>query len=564
LWNNAVMTSTDPRYNQFFINGQLHVHSMHGTRIDNTGDKSQTSQRFRKRIRIEQGVRRRVVFDMDSPLSGRSVWYLDFNPVPTEVTGHASFFDFEGDNGLPAGALRLRMGGQTLSVSLIDPAGEAHRIASVDMEEAGRQAVPNVRRAFDLRVGTDGIQIFIDGRSVLDTAYVGEESGQTYTFPADDYELLWVAFGYNTVKDGVPYYLVHWDNFGFDGPVVDQRVVHNYVTRIAGSDYQKAYANGGAQEGRPTFTIRIPDDLRPLTAGASAEAWLVATYQMGDFSWMDVRPTDYVKVNGGPQVPLQLPQNNSTDPGLDPSEIWGLPYTARMKIADLTSTSAAPFIVGDNTFQFFAGNVGLLNVHLEVFYPPGSEPAYTPPAQIHHFPLHAEVPRFGTPARIHHVGTHAVDREHFLEPEHLAPGELAWIPVSGVVAIDSEVGNGSWDSGWAPQWMRVPVSSVEVWSTGGTAGYSTLEVFLRAAGSGSSPGTPVVQLDTALDAPAPQGRYRMAFDSRTWPNGDYELFLQATSPSGLKSHPSYGDEIYHFGSENISGAYRPVRIRIQN
>lgn len=258
LWGNAVSTSTDLRYNQFFVNSQLHVHTMHGMRVDNTGDRSQTSQRFRKRIRLENGVRRRVVFDMDSPLSSRSVWYLDFNPVPTEVTGHASFFDEEGDAGLPAGALRLRMGGQSLSVSLIDAAGASHRIANVDMEALGRQAVPNVRRAFDLRVGTDGIQIRIDDRVVLDTAYIGAVSGQQYSVPAGDYELLWVGFGYNTVKDGIPYYLVHWDNFGFDGPVVDDKVVHNYVTRIVGSDYQKASESAGAA-GRPTFTIPIPD-----------------------------------------------------------------------------------------------------------------------------------------------------------------------------------------------------------------------------------------------------------------------------------------------------------------
>lgn len=563
LWNNAVMTSTDLRYNQFFINNQLHVHTMHGTRVDNTGDKSQTSQRFRKRMRLQEGVRRRVVFDMDSPLSGRSVWYLDLNPVPTDVTGHASFFDIEGDAGLPAGVLRVRMGGQTLSVSLIDAAGASHRIASVEMDEIGRQAVPNVRRAFELRVGTDGIEILIDGRSAIDTAFVGEVSGATYAFPAGDYELLWVGFGYNTVKDGVPYYLIHWDNFGFDGPVVDGRVVHNYVTRIAGSDYRKASAGSGAA-GRPTFTIPIPDDLRPTTPGATAEAWLVATYQMGDYSWMDVRASDYVRVNDAAQVPLALPHNNSTDPGLDPDVTWGLPYTARMKIADLSSTSAAPLIVGDNRFQFFATNVGLLNVHLEVLYPPGSEPSYTPPAQIHHFPLHAEVPRFGPPLRVNHVGAQRVGWEHVFEPGHLGAGEVEWIPVSGLVHLDAEVGNSSWDAGWAPQLMRVPVSSIEVWSSGGTTGISTLELFLRPAGAPGGPGVAIHAIDTARDAPAPQGRYRIPFDSRAHANGDYELFLQATTPSGLKSHPSYGEEIYHFGSENLAGAYRPIRIRIAN
>lgn len=561
LWNNAVSTSTDPRYNQFFINDQYHAHTMHGTSTENVGDKSQTAQRFRKKIRIENGVRRRVVFDMDSPLSSRSVWYLDFNPIPTDVTAHASFFDEEGDSGLPAGMLRLRMGFQTLSVSMIDQLGASHRIASVDMQEQGRRAFSNVRRAFDVRVGTDGIQIFIDGKSVLNTPYIGSASGQTYTFPAGDYELLWVGFGYNTTKDDVPYYLIHWDNFGFDGPVVDSRVVHNYVTRIAGNDFQKANRSNAQV---PSYTIAIPDDLRPNQAGAVAEAWLVFTYQMGDYSWMSIEPGDHVQINGGPSVPLPQPLNNSGNPDLNPSTTWGLPYTSRVKIADLTPASSAPFVVGNNQFVFRAGNVGLLNVHLEVLYPSGAAPAYTPPSAIHPFPLHAEVPRFGAPARIHHVGATEVRPEHVLEPEHLDPGQADWVVASGNVVLDMEVGNSSWNSGWAPQWMNVPVQSAEVWSTGGTAGIAKLEVFLRPAGVGTPPGTRIILLETAIDAPAPQGRYRLPFNTLEYPNGDYELFLQGSSPSGLKTHPSYGHEIYEFGSENLSGAYRPVRVRIQN
>lgn len=564
LWSNAAMVSTDPRYNQFFINDQFHVHSLNGTRVDNTGDKSQTAQRFRKRMRVESGVRRRVVFDMDSPLSPRSVWYLDFNPVPTELTGHASFFDGEGDTGLPAGVLRVRMGGQQLSISMIDAMGASHHIAGVDMAEEGREAVPNVRRAFDLRVGTDRIEVRIDGRVVLDTPYLGSESGQTYTLAAGDYELLWVAFGYHTVKDGVPYYLVHWDNFGFDGPLVDSTVVHDYVTRIRGTDYQKAHRDGSGGGTRPTFTIPIPDDLRPTRADITAEAWLVATYQMGDYSMLSVLPTDTVRINGGPTVPMQLPQNNSNNPALNPSQTWGIPYTARVKVATLTQASSAPLVVGANHFQFDAANVGLLNVHLEVHYPAGSQPAYTRPSLIHPFPLHAELPRFGAPARIHHVGDTGVELVHVLPAADLPPGAASRIAVSGLVDLDMEVGNSSWNSGWAPQWMNVPAQSIEVWSTGGTAGTAKLEVFLRPVGTTAPPGQRVIALDTAADAPAPQGRYKLPFDSRAYPDGDYDLFLQTTSPAGLKSHPSYGDEIHTFGSEGLSGAYRPVRIRIDN
>ena len=296
LWNNANSVSTDPRFNLFFINDQFHSHTLHGTRHENTGDRSQTSQRFRKKIRLEPEARRRIVFDMDSPLSPRSAWYLDLNPIPTELTGHLEFFDENGALGLPAGVLRLRSQAQMLSVHIIDLQGASHQVASVNMEELGRQAVTNVRRSFDVRVGTTGIQVYIDGASVINANY------GAVTLPATDYELLWVGFGYNTTKDGVPFFLQHWDNFGFDGPVIDQRTVHNYVTQIEGTDFQ-----AGRRGAPANFTINIPDDLRPVVAGAIAEAWLVATYQMGDWSQLKVAPGDFVRLNGGAQFPLPPP-----------------------------------------------------------------------------------------------------------------------------------------------------------------------------------------------------------------------------------------------------------------
>jgi hypothetical protein len=103
-----------------------------------------------------------------------------------------------------------------------------------------------------------------------------------------------------------------------------------------------------------------------------------------------------------------------------------------------------------------------------------------------------------------------------------------------------------------------------VWSSGGTAGIAKIEVFLRRVGVDAPPGNRIVLLDTAIDAPAPQGRYGLEFDSTAYPNGDYELFVQATTPSGLKSHPSYGNETYLFDASVLSGAYYPMPITIQN
>jgi hypothetical protein len=547
LWNNATVTSTDARFNLFFINDQYHAHTLNGTRVDNTGDRSQTSQRFRKLVRIEPGVRRHIVFDMDSPLSQRSVWYLDLNPVSTDLTAHTDFFDMDGTTGLPAGTLRLRAQFQTFSVNIVGMDGASHQVASVDMEEAGRQAVSNVRRNFEARVGTDGIEVLIDGRSVIDADYA------PYALQAGDYEPLWIAFGYNTPKDAVPYYLVHWDNFGFDGPDVAPREVHNYVTRIEGTDYQKASRGNGEF---PTFTVKVPDDLHPTSAGASAQASLVLTYQMGDYSSFTLVPGDHVTLNGNTNFTLPPRVNNSSpnDPDL---LVWGIPYTVRIPLGTIAHTGVSPLAVGDNVFQFFAENTGILNVHVEVVYPPGSAPAYTPPAAIHHFPLHSELPRLGLPARFEQIGDTQVGDDHRLSAE-----PRARISIAGVVPVTVVVGNHSY-ANWAPELMVFPVQSTEVWSTGGTGGIASVEVFLRPAAA-APPGQRVLLLDAARDVPAPQGRYTRSFDTSTFANGDYEMFVQATSPSGLKSHPSYGDETHVWDAAQLSGAYYPILVHIQN
>jgi len=304
-----------------------------------------------------------------------------------------------------------------------------------------------------------------------------------------------------------------------------------------------------------TFTVKIPDDLRPVGAG-TAEAWLVYTQQSGDYSAVTVAAGDFVQVNGGAKFTMPPKPNNSSNPAL--SDDFHQPFTQRIKLGDLVKGGASPLVVGDNSFQFNVQNSGLLNVHVEVLYPQGSAPAYTPPSAIHHFPLHSELPRMGPPVRFQNIAGTDVGLD-----QSLSAAAVKRIPVSGVAPLNIEVGNASW-AGWAPQWMKVPVISDELFTTGGVAGIAKLEVFLRKVGTGTGPGDLVLSLDTAVDAPAPQGRYLLNFDSRQFANGDYELFVQATTPSGLKSHPSYGDETHHFELGALSGAYYPMPIRIQN
>ena len=260
--------------------------------------------------------------------------------------------------------------------------------------------------------------------------------------------------------------------------------------------------------------------------------------------------------NGGATFKLPPRVNNSVPENPD-LLAWGLPYTVRLKLGDIVQGGASPLVAGDNTFQFFAENTGLLNVHVEVFHQPGSAPAYTPPAAIHPFPLHADLPRLGLPARFARVGATEVGEAHRLTAE---PPER--IGIGGAVPLEFVVGNRSY-ANWAPELMVFPVQSTEVWSTGGTGGIARIEVFLRAAG-GAPPGQRVLALDTARDAPAPQGRYIRTIDVSGLADGDYDLFVQATSPSGLKSHPSYGDETHVWDAADLSGAYYPIGITLED
>lgn len=71
-------------------------------------------------------------------------------------------------------------------------------------------------------------------------------------------------------------------------------------------------------------------------------------------------------------------------------------------------------------------------------------------------------------------------------------------------------------------------------------------------------------LDTMRDVPVPHGRYSRPLDTMACANGDYEIFVQAAGPGGLKSHPSYGNDVELRDAAQLSGAYYPIQIRIQN
>lgn len=544
-WNHATGPQTDPRFNLFFINNQCHVHTLNGTRNDGAGDRSQVAQRARNPILIEEGVQRRIVFDMDGLFSGRSVWYLDLNPVETDLMGHLSFFDFDGETGLPADVFRLRAVGNELSVNLINSTGASQKIASAHLPDFGRRMHPNVRRSFDVRLSPEGVQVFVDDTSVIHTDFPAG------LFKAGVYYPLWSTVGYNTSKDDNPYFLSHWDNFGFDGPDPDSMITHNYVTRIAGTDLQKSNAYS---ESYPVFTIRVPDDIYPAQPGTVHEVWLVFSYQKNDFSTFEIGAGDYFTFNGTP-FPLPAGANNSSPliPGL--VDYSGSPISNRIKVDQLAYGETSLVQVCDNNIQFFATNTGIMNVHLEVRYPQDDmAPVYTSPAAIHPFVFHSDLPKLGVPAKITLIDGQELES---MEEGMIGP------QVSDTMHVEVLIGNTQW-ANWAPQWLHMPANSAEFWSTGSTTGIKDVKLFMRPKGEDGTPGELVAYLDTKQDATAPQLRYSFKINTRNYPNGPYELFLQATDGKDVKSHPAYPGFAFRWDASEISGAYFPVEITIAN
>ncbi len=544
-WNTAMTPQVDPRFNLFFINPQCHGHSMTGTLNGSPGDKSQVAQRPRKSILIEESDPRRIVFDMDGIFSPRSVWYLDLNPVKTDLSGHMSFFDSDGDKGLPADILRLRSARNELSVHLINTKGESFKVANVDLADFGRKLTTNVRRSFEVLVSTEGIEVKVDTTTVISEVF---DEG---AFKAGVYDILWSVIGYNTSKSDNPYFLSHWDNFGFDGPDVEENIVYNYVTRIKGTDKQKFNANSNAS---PTFNINVPDDIKPIVEGVKNEVWLVFTYMYNDYSTLSIQEGDHFLFNGQ-SFPLPAPYNNS-DP-VDPSLVgaFGSPISNRIKIGEVNQNGTSPLNIGDNTIQFLGHNGGIMNLHLEVVCPKESPlSSYTPPSQIHPYDLHHDLPQLGTPASIIHI-----DNESYEEIDGVKNGPV----ISGQVPVEILIGNESW-ANWAPGSLRFPALGAHLWSNGSTPGFSKVDLYIRPFGLDSIEKVSIATLNTNEDAPSPQLRYEFMVDTEEIADGMYELSVEAIQSDGRKSHPAYDGFAWRWDAEDLSGAYEPILITISN
>jgi Carbohydrate binding domain len=494
-WNNAYDLCGDPAIGSFFVNTQTHVHNLVGT---GDCDRIQNISRARQ-IFDFSGRTGTLVFDMDG-LFGRDFWYLDLVPDLHDITGHIHLDD-EGVSSGPANTLRLRQNGHGVAVLWVDASGKSRTLLENNwsnfdpLDWVGMPTIPNLRRQWQVKISTSYIEIKIDGKVAL---------AGNISLPYSRAHVLWTQFSYGAAKDNQPYTMLHWDNFGFDGPK-SNTTTHNYpLPQIGGGDAVLV-------EGSKSASLNIPD---AISGQQTAERLMfsVMAYQYGDV----VNDTDSVTVNG---TKFTIPK----------------PKSGNISVADLVQPLAAWTVTvplpkgtlkqGANNLQYSLKNrLYVFNVHAEVDYPSGSVPAYTQPnrAKVTASGIPA-LPDIGPGATFTKVGSKAVDI-------NWDSANNPTYPVSGAVDISFEVDN-----------------FVAMIGHGKNPGISRVDVLMDKK---------VIQSIDVGGTVAHNGVFKL--NTTQFSNGYHEFFVKAFNPAGTPSFPQY------FLGGAKSGDYLPLKLNISN
>ncbi|MFK7961849.1 MAG: hypothetical protein AB8G96_15140 [Phycisphaerales bacterium] len=548
-WNTTFSQTNDPDMQAFFINPQFHSHTLVGTpRQDLFGDRGQTTHRPRNQVQIASDETRRIVFDIDGVhYAGRAIWYLDLVQEEAEITSHVTVGGGAGSAGHPSPGLRFSLAGQHAAVYRFNAAGEQVLIDENPwLEWDGVQTLPNVRRTVEIQLRSDRVTMLMDGVAILDAPLLnGEVAPGAYT-------LLWTAFGYNTMKVGMPYFLIHWDNFGFDGPA-SPFVVHNYRSGIQGTDLVRS--DDFAPQMVP---VEIPDTLAS-SDGTPATARLVFVRQMNNWDAAEWSPQDSVTVNGV-AYPIPEPTSSATPPlGLGDLINTNAAYSTSIDLGSVGPGGNAPLIAGANEVVFAASRCAFHNVHIEVQYADGSAPSYTVPSAMHVAPVHRDFMKVGLPARIQRIGDIPVDNNPWFSnlPENFNAS------VSGAIDVDVLVNARSF--GQSMTRLASDTVSASLAAAGENPGVRRVELWIRPEDGDAASATLLAAVGTSADVAAPQFAGTFAFDTTQFPNGVYELSVMAEDSRGILSLPDFGGVgEQSSGAGDLNGFYYPLHITIGN
>jgi hypothetical protein len=511
-WDTAFAGCNTPQQNSFFINAQFHAHNNISILGTDCGI-GQTSSRARNLLDLRDNGTRTIAFDFDGDFR-RDVMYVQLAPRQplvayggTQWRQGKSFRRFE-DVSSMSGELLVGIGDQKLTVQEAGSDGTLREVFATDLQWNGRYLIPNVRRQWEIKLSPRSVEVFVDGKSF--------GRGAVNLAPSQ-YTVIWNLFSYNGAKANVPVALHHWDNFGFDGPAnaSAQPVTHNYRLRNGGTD---RVTSERWQKTTPTVTLNIPDSL----AGA-VERRLIFALSGHNPSW---HANDKITVNG--RVFSMIKPFASTSPA--PTELGAFmgdinPYTLEMLVPE------GVLRTGANTITFEMDRQAISNIHVEVDFARGTQPAYTPPGVAN------AATGTGMPQSMAIGPTVFVDRIGGLETwlhESSDASNIAGtnLRLSGVVDVMLKAHNEATLAG-----------------TGSSIGI--VEVGLLVDGQ------VVHRIDVAKSEAPPSTRQSFRWDTRTVADGYHEVQAYACNKDGTAS-------IHDVGGHVLSGDYVPLFVRVTN
>jgi hypothetical protein len=298
----------------------------------------------------------RIVFDLDGLDGRRTEWALDVLPYATDadIADVTAQIDLGSSHGHPGRLLRFSQAANTFEIRQYDTAGNAVRQVRGETffsHPESRMLPGAVMRRFEVRVAREHASIAIDGAPVLE-------------LPIDlDFERAIVHFahrGFDPAKAGRQWSMMHWDNFGFDGPPPDA-VVHNYKVAFNHRDLVTATAPDAGR-----FTLTIPDAIE-----GAASARFFYTMQ-SSVELYRRNAADRFVVNGN-SLPMPEP--------VSPTGTWE-DGTIVQRASAFSTSLELPLDwlrTGVNSFELEAENAHVIDEHVELRFAHGAAPPFTRP-----------------------------------------------------------------------------------------------------------------------------------------------------------------------------------------
>lgn len=498
-WNQAVSRCNDENLSTSFVNSQFHAHNLI---TSNRCDRSQIINRPRAIFDFSNRTGS-LTFDLDGS-DRRDFFYLDLMPAALDITGHV---DLDVDNiaSYPANMLRYKQNGNVISIIYTAPDGNVTVIAETNsnpytsLDWIGLNTIPNVRRHWEIKISKTQTQLFINGILVLQGSL---------NLPFTKTTVHWNHFSYNTNKANEPFSLLHWDNFGFDGPAPAIET-HNYRTDgYLGREFLESFNN------TPVNTIiNIPDSLTDVTARR-----LMFTLQTDINTFYKWSSADNVKING---QPFSIPKPADTAPNADKLVGTLNPFSVTV------SVPASVFKTGVNAVSFSCASCGVLNIHAEFDFLKGSVPTYTPPSKIYPGTISLPIlPDVGPGATLDSLGSTPID----VSGESAEPGAQKVFNIKGIVPVHFTVNN-----------------AIALNGIGLASGLSKVQLRVDQQ---------VVYEQLLNGAPNSHLVYNM--DTTRFNNGRHQLDILAWNNNGNPSIPDY------LLAHSSAGDYYPIQINLTN